>query len=108
SELPRALRDLSFGVRLVRLARPHTLVLFASNKNHWLQLMKALDRPLQPTWCQYLGAKFTFRESIAVTDTAPRCVFALPGVNQRKWGRNREVMDILKRRVLEFGSVSAR
>lgn len=108
SELPGALRDLSFGVRLVRLARPRTLVLFASNENHWQQLMKALGRPLQPTWCQYLGANFTFRESVAVTDTAPRCVFALPGVNQRKWGRNREVMDILKKRVLEFGGVSAR
>ena len=109
SKLPWALRDLSFGIRLIQLARPRALIIFASNQGHWQQLMKALDRPLRPTWCNRLDASgFTFRESVAVADAAPRHVFALPGLNQRKWARNREVIDILYMRLLDLDAATAR
>ena len=99
SELPRALRDIRFGVRLIRLAQPHTLVLFASNRSHWWKLMEALDRSPEPTYRDCLDASgFTFRES-EVVGVVPRYVFALPGLNQRNEGRNREVIGILRSRV---------
>ena len=98
SELPETLRDIRFGVRLIQLAQPRALVLFASSQSHWRQLMEALDRSPEPTYWDYLGASFTFRES-AVASIMPRHVFALPGVNQRNVGRNREVIGILRSRV---------
>ena len=100
SELPTTLRDVRFGIRLIRLARPRALILFASNQSHWRQLMEALDRSPEPTYSDCLDASgFTFRESVAVAGVVPRYVFALPGLNQRNVGRNREVIGVLRNRV---------
>ena len=103
SELPEPLRSINFGVKLIRLAKPQVLVLFASNEKHWGQLMQALGRSPEPTYRNCLDASgFTFRESVSVDDKVPRYVFALPGVNQEKTGRNREVIGILGDRANQY------
>jgi len=99
SKLPKQLRNdgIEIGVELIRLAKPSVLVLFASNQVVWGQLMEALDRSPETTYCKRLDdSGFTFRESVG--DEMPSYVFALPGVNGKVTGRNQEVIDILRRR----------
>ena len=103
--LPSEIRKkgLRFGLSLITLAQPRTLILLSSNVDLWKSLMEWTGHRPEPDWQSYLGANFTFREAIRSAVDFPRFVFALPGVNTRTEGRNHEVIDLLRRRLDHHG-----
>ena len=103
-DLPKGLRSIKFGVRLIELAQPRILVLFESDKKHWCQLMDAFGRSREPTHTHDLGAGW-YREAVLPRgkEQRPRYVFALPWVKTRNGPRNPEVIGILSDRVGHHG-----
>ena len=103
--LPRALEreGIPIGLELVSLARPRLLVLLSGKQQLWEPLMKRIGHAPEPDWKRDLRAKYTFREAQNAAGGPPRFVFALPGVNTRIEGRNREVIDLLRQRLDHHG-----
>ena len=98
SDLQRDLRDISVGKYLIRLAKPHVVVLLFSEFYLWHQLMGALDRTMPTTEIQVSeGAGYTFRESVG--GDAPEYVFGLPGLNTQTSGHNETVLKMLHERI---------
>ena len=104
SKLPPALRNVGFGVCLIRLARPRILVLLFSEARLWSGLMGALGRRNTPTTAISIsaGAGFTLRES-AVPHGAPEFIFALPGFSTKVVGHNDRVLAVLRERIAAHG-----
>lgn len=106
SKLPAALRDVGLGVRLIRLARPRTLVLLFSEAGLWSRLMSALGRNTPTKEISIsAGAGYTLRES-AVPHGEPEFIFALPGFNTKVVGHNASVLAVLRKRIVDHGLAS--
>ena len=99
----------NIGYRLIDIAKPRVLILIASSQPEWKRLMRRLENPLHCEWDLDEGksqsANFRFREAQKDRDW-PRFVFALPGLNQKNWGRNDEVLNFFEQRVKHYGRSS--
>ncbi len=100
-DLPRVLREegARFGLDLIGLAHPRLLVLLSGKKQLWEPLMRRIEHVPEPDWQRDVGANHVFREARYTAGGVQCFVFALPGVNTNREGRNREVIDLFRQRL---------
>lgn len=94
------------GYQIIEIAQPRVLILIASSQHEWTRMMRKFKNPPYCEWDLDEGklnsANFKFREA-RMRGGWPRFVFALPGLNQKNWGRNDESLELLDQRVKHHG-----
>lgn len=102
--LPSKLRErgLKIGWKLIKIAKPRVLVLFASNNTRWEWLMTKLGWRLDPDHEQSFKPNWRYRESKS-SGSWPRFVFALPALNNKQNRSVEEIVEYFEKRIGEIG-----
>ena len=108
--LPSGLRDngLEIGWKLIKIAKPSLLVLFASNKKPWgwRWLMQQIrDNGREPRCQEHRVIKtLILREArLEGLHELPAYIFALPALNTKSWGSNSKVISCFEKRIAAIG-----
>ena len=109
--LPPELRDhgLDIGGKLIKIAKPRLLALFASNMKPWgwPWLMQQMCQNGPEPRCQEhpITTTLILREArLECLHELPAYIFALPALNTGTWGNNSNVISCFENRIDEIGS----